>query len=974
MTDTIQVGQRWVSLTEPELGLGTVQAVTPRTITLRFAASGDTRQYVRDSAPLRRATFRRGDTIATSDRRSLTIDEVVEEDGLVCYTCDGVRVPETELSHTLSFDNPIARLFAGHFDPAAAFDLRRQALSHQHRTRASAVRGLQGGRIDLLPHQLSIAADVTARMLPRVLLADEVGLGKTIEAGLIVHRLLLTGRVDRVLILVPPTLVHQWFVEMLRRFNLWFSIYDEERCAAIHAGRPDANPFLDSQLVIASLDLLASAPARLQQALDAGWDAVVVDEAHHLAWTPDAASAEYRAVEALGRRTPSLLLLTATPEQLGLDSHFARLHLLDPDRFHDREAFTRETAEYGRLATIADKLRVPGRLSAVDRALLRQWLRLTDPDLDAMLSRIEAGDEDVASVCLNVLLDRHGTGRVMFRNTRATVSGFPQRVAHLYPLDSENDGQDCARALRREWLCDTGVQPEVRQPNFRSDSRATWLFSLLRSLAPEEKVLVLCRSQLKAVAIETALKEHSAVLPMASFHEAMTLVQRDRAAAWFAEPGGARVLVCSEIGSEGRNFQFAHHLVLFDLPLDPSVLEQRIGRLDRIGQRADVHVHVPYVQGTHQEVLARWYHDGLDAFATPTPGGRELLELFGHRTRLLADLRQDSHRDTDAELLDLIEATRRAQRALSERLEQGRDRLLEWNSCRPSVAARLIDDIRRQDSVRELDDFLLRTLDLFMIAVEELAPRTYRLGSAGVLVDDFPGLTADGLTLTADRARAVVREDLQFLTWDHPIVTGALDLLLGSEKGNCSFRFVSAGTGPALYLDVLYVLECLAPGQLHADRFLPPTPIRIFVDHHGREHPVETVPSEPLQPVDRRRVVDGRALVSQARIRDVVLPAMIRRAAEAAERRAADIIARARLQMHVQLTAEVERLRALQAVNPSVREEEVESLVVQQTALTEHIDASRLRLDAVQLLHTSPDPPPSSDDATRPVPQNHRRA
>src|SRR4029434_4691478 len=113
---------------------------------------------------------------------------------------------------------------SGNVSPSSVFDLRYRALQLQYERRRSPVRGFVGGRIGLIPHQLFIASEVTSRQNPRVLLADEVGLGKTIESCLILHRLLLTGRVQRVLILVPESLVHQWFVELLRRFNLWFSI------------------------------------------------------------------------------------------------------------------------------------------------------------------------------------------------------------------------------------------------------------------------------------------------------------------------------------------------------------------------------------------------------------------------------------------------------------------------------------------------------------------------------------------------------------------------------------------------------------------------------------------------------------------------------------------------------------------------------------------------------------------------------
>src|SRR5690606_15884430 len=115
------------------------------------------------------------------------------------------------------------------------------------------------------------------------------------------------------------------------------------------------------------------------------------------------------------------------------------------------------------------------------------------------------------------------------------------------------------------------------------------------------------------------------------FHEDLTLVQRDRNAAWFAEPDGAQILLCSEIGSEGRNFQFAHHLILFDMPVHPELLEQRIGRLDRIGQKKGITIYIPYLLGSPQEFLVRWFHEGLNAFNANLEGGNMIFKLFGNR-------------------------------------------------------------------------------------------------------------------------------------------------------------------------------------------------------------------------------------------------------------------------------------------------------------------------------------------------------
>ena len=362
-----------------------MQRVSPRTVTLTFAASDETREYARDNAPLRRVRFRVGDAIIFQDDTRLVVQSVAERGGLIFYRGDGRERCETELSNTISFNTPEERLFAGQLDAPEVFDLRVAALGHQHRRRKSKVRGFVGGRIELIPHQLFIAAEVAGRLVPRVLLADEVGLGKTIEACLILHRLILTHRAQRVLILVPDSLVHQWFVELLRRFNLWFHIFDEDRCDAIETADPDANPFLDDQLVLASIRLFTGKDARLRQALAAGWDLLVVDEAHHLGWSSEAVSPEYAVVEALGRQTPGLLLLTATPEQLGMASHFARLRLLDPDRFYDLGEFIKEAEHYRDVARLADKLLGEPKLTGSDTKLLARILADTEASVRSKL-------------------------------------------------------------------------------------------------------------------------------------------------------------------------------------------------------------------------------------------------------------------------------------------------------------------------------------------------------------------------------------------------------------------------------------------------------------------------------------------------------------------------------------------------------------------------------------------------------------
>ena len=353
---TIVPGQRWVSETEPELGLGIMLKVEFKRIEVMFPAASERRQYAIESAPLRRVILKVGESLETHNGDVLQIDEVIEKNHLITYRCNQREVGEDRLSDTMSFSRPEDRLIGGRIDDLHTYDLRVEALKRQCQVLQSPARGFVGGRIDLIPHQMSIASEVTSRLAPRVLLADEVGLGKTIEACLIMHRMHLTGRADRVLILLPEPLLHQWFVELLRRFNLLFSLFDESRCLAIESGNNGENPFLDSQLVLCSIDFLSENPHRAQQVIDAKWDLLIVDEAHHLEWSPSHPSPAYLLVESLAQQTESLMLLTATPRQLGAEGHFARLRLLDPERYSDMDSFIDDTTRYEELAQAVDRL------------------------------------------------------------------------------------------------------------------------------------------------------------------------------------------------------------------------------------------------------------------------------------------------------------------------------------------------------------------------------------------------------------------------------------------------------------------------------------------------------------------------------------------------------------------------------------------------------------------------------------------
>lgn len=933
-------GQRYISNAEPELGLGTLIRIEGRSVQLLYATAGVLRQYAVHSAPIARAEFRVGQKVSGKGI-SFVIDRVGEEDGLLVYHGGGKTLNEAELDDSQAISRADERLVSGRVDRADRFDFRQEALLRRADALRSPAWGLESARIDLIAHQLRVAEIAAARQPLRILLADEVGLGKTIEAGMILARLLASGRAGRVLVLLPETLVYQWFVELLRRFNLQFSLFDEERCESIETSDPTRNPFQDEQLIMASIGFLSGSDKRSTQVVEAGWDLVVVDEAHHLAWTPENASTEYRLVETLAARTPGLILLTATPEQLGRSGHFARLRLLDPARYHDLDSYVAEADGFSELSEIAGRLNEGAPLSVGDCKLLSGRFG-DDEELTTLLA--SPLDAAAANTLLDALIDRHGTGRVMFRNRRVQVGGFPHRLPKLVTLEGSELDDAQRQHLLAEFHADLQTTaPEIELP-YANDPRLAWLLGMIDQLAAE-KFLLICRSQAKVLALEDILRTRSGV-KVARFHEGMSLLQRDRNAAYFAEQEGARLLLCSEIGSEGRNFQFAHHLILWDLPLDPDLLEQRIGRLDRIGQKHDIVIHACAFSGTAQHALMRWFDLGLDAFRSSPSDGRELLKRYGARLVALAEQHAHGGEDADSELDALIGETRASHEELSALVNSGRDRLLELASARQSHADRLRRALVDADANTGNDEFILRLFEQFGIESEELAPRTVVLDPEYLSTDGFPGLKDGPQQITFDRGIALAREDLPLLRMDHPMVSGAIDLLLEGEHGNASFLVDDALAARSALLECVFVLTCVADRELAVERYLPPLPIRIVVD-------TRLLPRHEYQPSADSVKRSAERAIEYSRYRKLLtklVKPMLAHAETLARERAQIEIGAALTAIERELGGEHARLVALARVNPSVRAEEIEAIDAELEALRTAIPQAAPRLDAMRFI------------------------
>jgi len=947
-------GQRWISNTEPELGLGLVSQMQARRVVVSFPAAGEQRTYAMDNAPLSRVEYEVGETVSNHEGLEIEITDREVINGCLFYfgiDAEGndATLAEMELNSAVRFSKPQDRLFSGQVDRNGHFELRVETLQHRINRQQSAAHGLIGGRVQLLPHQFYIADSVSSRHAPRVMLADEVGLGKTIEAGLVLHKLLLTGQINRVLIVVPDSLVHQWLVEMLRRFNLSFTILDGMRCAALEAANEGDNPFESAQLVLCSLSFLANDPERHAAALAAGWDMMVVDEAHHLGWSQEAASHAYLCIEQLAQQIKGLLLLTATPEQLGLESHFARLRLLDPDRYHDLTAFREEEAGYQRVSALVDALShedAADQLKDTPEVLEKLRGYLGDDSVDKLEQELDSHDpSEVISETIQALLDRHGTGRVLYRNTRDAVEGFPARHLHRYPVTLSPTYRVKMRDARPEGI----MHPEVLTGTadwVGYDQRVVWLLDWLKENR-DERVLVICSRSNTAKQLENHLRLYGGVRS-AVFHEGMSLIERDRAAAYFAdEEDHAQVLVCSEIGSEGRNFQFASHLVMFDLPLNPDLLEQRIGRLDRIGQTRPIEIHVPFFEATGQEKLLRWYHEGLNAFEQICAFGHGLYESYAEQ--LLAAVKGELD---DTEFDRIVAETAAAANEERERLQKGRDRLLEMNSCKPELAEELLAEVELASSGSELSHYMTRVFDQFGVEHKSHGPGSYVLHPGDHMrVEAFPGLQEEGMTATYQRSLALSRDDMHFLSWDHPMVTGAMELVAEGDYGNatvCSIKLppIPAGT---LLVEAIFVVNCPAPKSLQLQRYLPSELVRVVVDGNGNDL-AKLVSHKQLnglsERVPKRTAQD---LVKHAREQ---IQQMVSKAEDLVAERGEQLVAAASDKARAEISSEQQRLQALAAVNPAIRQDEIDSYGTLLELTESHLANGQLQLDSLRIAVT----------------------
>ncbi len=455
-------------------------------------------------------------------------------------------------------------------------------------------------------YQVETVRKVLKQYRGRVLLADEVGLGKTVEAGMVLKEYLLRGMAERIFVLTPASLVGQWRDELATKFEIDFATSHDALL------RSDPERFWGQKRVIASI-ATARRTEHAEILARLSFDVVVVDEAHHLR---DQASASYRLVNRLQKRF--LLLLSATPVQNSLLELYNLLTLLQPGIFKTAKEFRsvymvpgkpREPANRERLRDLMrgvmvrntralTALRLPRRHASTLRAVPDGAEAACYDELTALVREVAANGRPSRSADAPSSLTSQGVHRLSLQHLLAAAGSSPAACAAAVARFAERHPGDA----RWRALLD-------RVRTIATGAKETALLRLLGQ-NPTEKKLVFVHHRDSLTHLADCLRGQH--MEFALFTGDMSGPHKDAAVDAFRDR--VPVLLCTESGGEGRNLQFCNTLINFDIPWNPMAIEQRIGRIDRIGQTREVFIFNLVTAGTIEDAVLRILDEKINMF------------------------------------------------------------------------------------------------------------------------------------------------------------------------------------------------------------------------------------------------------------------------------------------------------------------------------------------------------------------------
>ena len=781
----------------PELGVGRVTTVDGRTITVSFPRSGTTLRLARDTDALR--------PVDLSPGRPVRVTATGEETAIAARLPDGTLALANGLVESGDALWPMElegalfeRLALGDVDSVRDFTIRLDLLRLLTLREAGGLGSFLGGRVRLFPHQLYVAEKASTTDPVRWLLADEVGLGKTIEAALILNRLVHTRRLERCLVVAPDALTVQWLGELWRKYHQVFTLLDAPRLADVaHDFGADFNPFDIHRRAVIALEQLVERPQLTEQAVRAGIDLLVVDEAQRLRRPPGhPGDARWRAIAPIAALGRHVLLLSATPLEDDAHGFFRLLQLLRPDEFPEGTSFE---------SRLASELPLPPCVSSTRRVDIgglppRVGIPIDLPSPPSPAGRLMPAPTYEKGEYVGAGFSRPDEGA-----EREHVEGLVRAMPAPNAVVERRKIERIRRALASGAALAAGLGPDESELRMQaeamdgSDSRVAWLLSQApRWRDARDKTLVFVAHRETLEMLRTTLSQR-AQIASGVFHEELSPARRDTEVARFREAVGPSILVSTECGGEGRNFEFCRRLVLFDLPWTPSLVEQRIGRLDRIGRRIPVDiVYFRPPSGVGRDVVRLF--ETLGVFREPLAG---LEPQLAHLEAAIEALALDPEASLSDARLDELVAEAHAART---RIREAAFQQLHRDPYRPEMAEALL---RRVPPDLDLlnEEVIVAACERLGLSVERQRGRhaySIELGNTAV-VDSLPGVPGGSTFVgTFDREEAVERETLDFFASGHPLVEAIFQHVEDSPFGRTVRCEVAIGTSRGEGLLVVY--------------------------------------------------------------------------------------------------------------------------------------------------------------------------
>lgn len=812
-------------------------------------------------------------------------------------------------------NNPLDDLLQGNIGWTAPYGLRLQALYLKHAYRFDPCAGLSNARIEPALHQVYVANRVVSKKLrPRMILADEVGLGKTIEAGLVIKELRARGLADRVLVITPASLTQQWHQELRSKFNEEFEVIDGT--TAKYLSKDGGNPWRKRDNVISSLEF-ARLEKNSESITEAHWDLVIFDEAHRLRRQKIGkrvnTTLAYRLADQL-KKYYGLLLLTATPMQLDPFELHSLIELIEPGLY--------STEEYDELREL-----IPGLNDRLKYLLEWEELRLEKQTImKRVFPSIDLDREEGRSEAEERIIKEHPHADILIRNRKSEIGGFTKRKAktykvtqtqeefelyqditeyisnrynralqakqqtvgfamvtyqkllasssyalyegfkrrierleeqtdnqsnsgnqaergknfNSYALEETREAEDPADLLNRfSWEDDIEraraleeIQKEInelrqfvnRLENIR-DSKALELLCALQKVPSEQKILLFTQYMDTQEFLRHTLEING--YNIAIFNGKMNLEEKEMSVKNFRKD--SRILITTEAGGEGRNFQFSSTMFNYDLPWNPMKIEQRIGRLDRIGQKSNVHIYNFACRDTVEEQILYVLDKRIRLFEESVGSLDPILGEVERNIERLILTRDDE--SFDKYLEDIESNLAKARR--TERIWN--NLVMDRASFRRDIASEILEN-KRLASPSDLKNHTKQSLEFYGGWLNE--------HKSGGQIIQLPDKLRRQLNLNEKASRgcfepqsALEHEELPFFAFGNPLIDAVVDLPVEAQPPAWTCSRVIEGTTTDERLEVFYELttQGVRPFGIM---------IRHLVDHEGRleEHTVNSMP------------------------------------------------------------------------------------------------------------------------------------